>query len=164
MTGERNPRRAAVTGITGIAERNLRQGSELKTNGRNEGSEAADTEGCVARCCKTETQAHMSTWAVHLIRQAYSLLPSLWLCSHAEKYTCALNPAACVLFFFLCFCASASPPRIILESVATALDIKSLCCDTSIVPLLLLGCIDQGPRHMSATLPDAAGLSKIMKL
>lgn len=164
MTGERNPRRAAVTGITGIAERNLRQGSELKTNGRNEGSEAADTEGCVARCCKTETQAHMSTWAVHLIRQAYSLLPSLWLCSHAEKYTCALNPAACVFFFPLPFVPQLPPqgsswsqwpqPWILNPSVVTHPLFH--CCYWAV--------LTKDQDTMSATLPDAAGLSKIMKL
>lgn len=46
-----------------------------------------------------------------------------------------------------------------------ALDIKSLCCDTSIVPLLLLDSMaTKDQETMSTTLPDAAGLSKIMKL
>ncbi|TNN62468.1 hypothetical protein EYF80_027271 [Liparis tanakae] len=52
------------------------------------------------------------------------------------------------------------PPGIILESVTQALDFNPLCCDTSIVPLLLLD--DEGP--MSSTSPEAAGLSAIMKL
>ncbi|TKS83695.1 WSC domain-containing protein 1 [Collichthys lucidus] len=56
-------------------------------------------------------------------------------------------------------------PRIILESADTALDIKSLCCDTSIVPLLLLDSVARKDQDtMSTALPDAAGLSKIMKL
>ncbi len=81
-----------------------------------------------------------------------------------EKYTCALNPAACVfLLFFFFFCLSFSP-RIILKSLAAALDIKSLAVVTSIVPLLLLDSAAMKDKDIMSTLPDAAGLSQIMKL
>lgn len=49
--------------------------------------------------------------------------------------------------------------------MAAALDIKSLAVVTSIVPLLLLDSVAMKDQDvMSATLPDAARLSQIMKL
>ncbi len=115
-----------------MTQHNMMQASEFQTNGRNE---AAHT----GMCCKMLHDRNMSP----CVNMSCAFNPAgikpttffpLMLFTYRETHS-ALNPAACVFFLFCCL---SFPSRITVESAATVLDIKSLCCDTSIAPLLLL--------------------------
>lgn len=72
-----------------------------------------------------QKQAHMSTWAMHLIHQAYTSFS--FDSAHIKRNTLVLQRCLCFVFFLIQWLSLYSR---ILESLTAALDIKSLCVVT----------------------------------